>query len=267
MKKSTKVLGLALALAPLSMLTACGGQLDSKPNVNVNSAGSYSATTSEDFNQAVYDETTHDVKSDFVAYKIGMTMEGKDNDGSKGEMRFVGIFKATEEKQEFAYSSYISADGVNATVKFYVPGDGYYYTDANIKGNTEGFNTAANGKFKMTEKVASATFDKFSTAEIAETYTYTNLLSMVGDLKSDNVTVEKAEKGTKANYKVTVAAGEYLGEQTIYFLYENGKIVACQYETKMENASLKITIEAFDGNIEYPNFSDFKDISLSGLLG
>lgn len=259
MKKSIKVLGLSLALAPLVMLTACGGeQLGSKPNLDVNNAGSYSTATAEDFNQVAYDETTHDVKSDFAAYKIGLTMKGQDSKSGNGEVSFVGIFKVTEEKTEYAYSSYVNAEGVNAKIKYYVPGDGYCYADANIKGSIEGFDTSMDGKYKIDAKDVYGMFDEVSAAELANGYSYANILSMVEGFKGEGITIEKAERESKVNYKFTVAATEYSPELAIYFFYEDGKIVACQYEASAADASLKITIEAFDGEIEYPDFSSYK---------
>lgn len=259
MKKSMKVLGLALALAPLSMLTACGGQLDSKPNVDINSAGSYSATTAEDFNNAVYDETTHVVKSNLVSYKMGVSIEGRDDNGEGGAIKFVGIFKATEEKQEYAYSSYVNVDEIEATIKYYVPGDGFGYADTNIKGKTEGLDASLNGKYKINEKVSNGIFDDISAADTASDYTYANILSMLDDFQTEDVTIEKAEKGTKVNFKITVVDTKYSSEQIFYFLYDNGKCVGCQYEASATNLSIKVTVEAFDGEIEYPDFSSYKD--------
>ena len=260
MKKTLKIFAFALAILPMGLLTACGGgQLDFNPNVNVNNAGTYSASTKEDFNEVVIDETTNE-NVDFSSYRMYMKMETKSKTIGNQTIPAMtilttGIYKINADgKLEMAIKNSTKTKDQTTDLEFYMPAGDYIY--ANMKMDSKAIDL--DKKFRLPAEELSAVNNSTSNGEDVS---FADILDEVQDADS-GITFEKATSGERTNFKITIEAGE--DDVVVYFLFENNEIVACQYNV---GSLLELKIEKYDGNIDFPSFGseylaidDFSDM-------
>ena len=259
MKKFLKLGIFALALLPLSLLSACG-QLDYEPKLDVNSAGAYSASTKTELNEIATDETTLQPKT-ITGYRMTMTMK---EEGMNMKANVIATLN-DEQQLEMAMKINMSTEGTgyegSANMEIYMPVGEYMY--ANIDYSVSGaVDLNIDGKYKVSAD------EGFGIEEIAfdSAMDFDDMLDMVDELSGNGFTIEKATRDTKTNFKVSIEENTVyeIPATTMYFLFDNGALVG--YSLDM-GETMKIVVEAFDGTIQFPSFDNYREENPFEALG
>ncbi len=257
MKKGLKVFALGALALPLSLLSACGGQLDFKSSLNVNNAGAYSASSQEELTTYVQADSTDEtaVSTDLFSFKLYMEMKS-----SEASQVATAIVKADKEGNVEIASKITASmpgeNGGNVNFSLYYPGEDTYYADVNLayRGEMAEMNIKGQYSFDIngSESISGISPEYiFSYAEMAD------VENIINSLTGLNATVSKAEKNNKVNFKIEMEATGYMPASTYYIMFEDNALVGVKIEVGGEEHGM-ISIEKYDGEIQYPNFDNYK---------
>lgn len=257
MKKGLKVLALGALALPLGLLSACGGQLDFNSSLNVNNAGAYSASSQEELTTYVETETDSEpaVSTDLFSYRLVMDMRS-DEATQKATAIIQGDAQGNVEFASKITASLPGEDGGNINISMYYPGGDNYYADVNLAYRGEMADMNINGQFSFalegTASIPGVSPDYiFMYAEMAD------VESLINSLAGSNATVSKAERDNKVNFKVEIEATQYMPASTYYVMFEDNDLVGVRVEVGGDEGGT-ISIEKYDGDIEYPNFDNYQ---------
>ena len=253
MKKGLKNLAWGLAILPLGLLSACGDQLSFNSGINVNSAGAYKVSTAGEFTE--YTNSVQEENMSFSGYKMIYNMAIENGD-SMAELKMNAILVANQEKTSFqgAIKLEATAEGEYMNMKMYLPetDSEHIYVDISSSGSME-----INGQMKIPFDLTGGDFGPVEQALSMASIDVSQLFEEIAT--ASDVSYEKAESGNKVNYKVEY--NSYDLNHTYYICFENGVLqgVLC------ESDGIYISIERFEGEVNYPNFSNYKE-STEGLI-
>lgn len=254
MKKSLKIFALGATILPLGLLSACGGQLDFNSSVNVNNAGAYSEVSAEDFTSYVESTTEGQpaVNSNLLNYKLVYSV---DMDGTIAKLTGI-VQQNQDETTEMAFKVTMSGEGNSANYSLYFPNSDYFYADLDVRYASEASGVNISGKYKFdAQNMDNEMSEIFSIITVREALNIDIVLNLVSQ---NGIEVSMASRDDKVNYKFVKTNSQGEVELTYYALYENNSLVAM----KSESGKNFISIEYYDGGIEYPDFSGYKDFSL-----
>ena len=251
MKKGLKNLAWGLAILPLGLLTACGDQLSFNSGINVNSAGAYEVSTAKEFTE--YTNSVQEENMSFSGYKMIYNIALENGDDALGEIKVNAILVANQEKTSYqgAIKFEATAEGEYMNMKMYLPetDSEHIYVDIKSSGSTE-----INGQMKIPYDLTGGDYGPVEQALSMASVDVSLLFEEIAT--ASDVSYEKAESGNKVNFKVSD-----LEDSTYYICFENGVLQGVLCEAN----NLYISIERFEGNVDYPNFSNYKE-STEGLI-
>lgn len=258
MKRFLKVLMIAFVLVPcMAILTACGGNAFTEPTVDTK--GTYSNSTAEAYNTFVADEDAKATFDESTGYKMSIDIEteamevaGQTIPGQK--QNIVAIVTLTEEHEIAAMAFKMNMDmgTVKSTIEAYVPNDGYMYV--NGSGEVEGQHETVKGKTPMSFEDAMNGYDINFDMNIV------NAL-----LEAEGVVVKVAESGATTKYEISLeGAVEQFEDVKINLVFENKVLTGMVFAGTMDmygmEASYKVVMTSFDGEIKMPNFDSYEEI-------
>ena len=121
-----------------------------------------------------------------------------------------------------------------------------------------------NAKFKTTipEEVAEETvggIDSF--AEFNIDYILESLTAL--DFEDENVTINVNTKDNLKRFEIVVVDNtlDEPSEGRLYLIFEGNNLIQCKCTSVFFETNLEITIESFDGEIEFPAFENYTEVS------
>ena len=252
--KKMKYLLVALLVCCCFMLTACGGgQLDVKAQANIGAEASYTATTATAATDFINAETS---ETEVDAYRMTIEMT------TMGTISMNAIVANTQDGLQMAMKmTQTDLTGKTATGTMYYVGDAIY-------GMFDQATATAMGYPSTNMKVVIP-----AEADVAETefgmieqYNMASILSnMENELSAPGVTVTTSVEGDFTRFKVvTEIDGAVFGGEdstsTTYLVFKNNQLVSAQMETNVFGI-IKVVIEAFDGEIQFPDFTGFAEVA------
>ena len=282
MKNKLKFLALLLILPAVFVFAGCG-QLDGDVRVNTGDDNRYQAVTAQAITD--YVEDAAEEETDVLPSGAKMTVEFEAGEMAKGKVNV--IFKTTEDADEnvnieLAVRADVNAKIGNANLK--AKADAFYkedvlYVDANVSGDAETNQMIAqmgiNGKHKVDLSEMgglqallgmAGTFipvDELPIANIAGLIENFDISMLAQYIDGFGFDVSSYTDGDYTRFKLAVEDQETGDAITAYAVFVKGVLAGIKVDAKMTNegVEMKVTlnVEAFEGNIDYPNFNDFAD--------
>lgn len=239
-------------------LTACGGgQLSTEASV---SKKGYVATTKEEYT-AFSEQIAGEDSTDMNAYKMTMKMKGSTEvAGLKTEVDMLINTIVTVNAEGAVNGMATKVSSGKLKMELYLV-DGYQYL------------YYKNDKEEYKYKVA------IPAEELAETMTGAStigdeILSMIGECMSnitvnevltDKVSYKKAVKGDVTRFNVNLADEK----ATLDFYVENtnAKTTGAELDITTKEATMKLALTKFTGNIKYPSFKKYQDATEEIVTG
>lgn len=254
--KKLKHFVIALILPVMFVICACGGgQLATNAQADIGNSSDYFASTPAQALSFLQAETT---SAELASYRMTV-------DIGFGAMKMNGIVKETENGMQMAMEFKMSAFGVSASGKMYL-NDGVVYAEYDsataeenglpsnkVKANMENENNLNQTQFGLFQQ-----YDVNQLIGNAEWF-----------LGEDNVEVFVNDEGDNViRYKITMTDNNFEvdGQPAVYttfIVFENNELVSIKDTSSMHTA----IIESFDGEIEFPDFSGYKEVTFEQFVG
>lgn len=238
-QKFKKLIYSLLVLPCLILLTACNGnQLDT--NANVNTTGNYKISTYEDLKENALDKIGDNYLD--ASYKITARL----NLGGTPMVNLNGIVKGNNLDNLQAAFKLIS---IGARAEYYVSNGVMYFLDSN-------------NKIKSSIPSVEALKKQLGVTDIL---TLSEVFNKIEDARiNENLKVEKHSAGTENKFKVTFAlkANNVIYNYRIYFVFNENNLTGVKVEYNSDVYTLELNMEQFNGNITYPDFSDYADANI-----
>lgn len=290
MKNKLKYLALLLILPVAFAFTGCGGgQLDGNAKVNTGKEASYEAATMEDLTDYVATIT----EGDEAAVPTGAKITVNFTAGAYANGKVNVLFKVTEDEEEntnleFAVRANVNYKDGDTAGK--VKADLYYkdqvlYLDANVTGVDQETAAMVNGKQKLdlsemggiegllgmammflpgdvTEEMP---FDMAMLPEMFENFDLNVVLGLL-DVIPVEFDVATYTDGDYTRFKLSAVDAETNDTIVAYLVFVQGVLAGVQVNAQMTEGedvmSLAVAIEAFAGDIQYPNFNGYTEAQL-----
>ncbi len=264
MKKFLKTAILSLVLCFTFVFAACGDaverQFDSKANVNTGNEASYQSTTKESFVGYVNDNT-NEAGLTMSGYRMTGTISGSYKDESTTEMINANISYNIIVVENNGVPEMAIKLSMNGTDIYMFAKDGYCYTK--MKVDIPG----AKGEMKIKSKLPDD-YDFSDMDYIGNVVDFEKFFEMLNDGKT-NATVTAYVEGETTRYKVemdykaSVADMVKLsGNYTCYYVFESNKLTGFSMKYVGDSTTMEINFSKYNGKIEYPDFSDYEEVSL-----
>ncbi len=293
MKNKLKYLALLLILPVVFAFAGCGSQLDGNAKVDTGKEAKYEAATMQDLTNYVDGLTeTEDATAVPAGVKVTVSFQA----GSMANGKFNVIFKTTETEGDVDVELAVRAT-VNAKIddetNLKVKADAYYkedvlYLDANVTGlpaEMAEMATTVNGKHKLDLSEMGGLLGLLGMAEgflpvETEELPIDNILGILADFDVAAVAemlggmgiefdVSTYTEGVVTRFKLSAVDEETNDTIVAYLVFANGVLAGVKVDAQMtdgdEVMSLSLALEAFAGNIEYPNFNNFQDFAMPEL--
>lgn len=288
MKNKLKYLALLLILPVVFAFAGCGSQLDGNAKVNTGREASYEAATMEDLTNYVATITEGDEAAVPTGAKITVAFTA----GTYANGKVNVIFKVTEDEEEntnleFAVRANVNYKDGDTAGK--VKADLYYkdqvlYLDANVTGVDQETAAMVNGKQKLdlsemggllgalgtvaenlpveTEEMP---FDMAMLPEMFENFDLNVVLGLL-DIIPVEFDVATYTDGNITRFKLSAIDEETNDSIIGYLVFVNGVLAGVKVDARMAEGddimSLSVAIEAFAGDIQYPNFNGYTEAEL-----
>ena len=285
MKNKLKYLALLLILPVVFAFAGCGSQLDGNAKVNTGREASYEAATMEDLTNYVATITEGDEAAVPTGAKITVAFTA----GTYANGKVNVIFKVTEDEEEntnleFAVRANVNYKDGDTAGK--VKADLYYkdqvlYLDANVTGVDQETAAMVNGKQKLdlsemggllgllgmaegflpveTEEMP---FDMAMLPEMFENFDLNVVLGLL-DIIPVEFDVATYTDGNITRFKLAAIDEETNDSIIGYLVFVNGVLAGVKVDARMAEGddimSLSVAIEAFAGDIQYPNFNGYTE--------
>lgn len=255
--KKLKYLLLALILPAMFLFSACGdGQLGAQAQADIGNPENYVEATADQktaFTTILNNEEAVGVKT----YRItaDMVMSGVST-------KMNCIYNVAGETLELAMKMEASMEGVTETVKCYVK-DNYAYGE--FQGQSGDAMKEMVGTNKIKEPVEGDMLSDVISSLDSLTLDYSVERAKELDLADEAIGLKVEVSGETTRYELSREGAEGI---KIYFVFEAGVLNAVQLEMATEAngyipaTSAKIVIEAFDGEIEFPDFNGFEEVTM-----
>ena len=268
MKKSFKFIMMALFISFAFALSACGGgQLSVSAKADIGKAKDYTIATTDDTNalQTYVDQDT--AETDVNAYRLTLKMAMKEENKTVMSINYNGIIAAVENDLQMAVKMGINMQGIKG-------GAYMYYQNGVIAMQATGVMKyempEGKTKVKATLPVGEDVADIDQFAELLEFDLEDVLADVEGmDFTSENIVVKVNTQNELIRYEITTldTTGAVPVETAkLYLIFKNNKLVQTQAQMEMDGMEIVATIEAFEGEIEMPNFDDFSEIEFDSFF-
>ncbi len=260
--KKLKYLLLAVFVSCAFVLAGCGdGQLGVKADANLGNVNAYEVATTaqkEDLTTIVNNQDVSEVS----AYRMTMEMS-MEEEGETITMNYNAIIAEVEGAMQMAIKMDANIAGEKAGAKIWIK-DGVMYMEATAGADDMKKEFGAT-KIKMPLEVGQEA-GILASLEAMETFELGSILEMAStfDFAAEGITVKVNVEDTVKRFEIT-ATDESTDPATVtkmYLVFEDDALSACQLETSMYGAEVKVVISAFDGEIEFPNADGFEDFTI-----
>lgn len=289
MKNKLKYLALLLILPVVFAFAGCGSQLDGNAKVNTGREASYEAATMEDLTNYVATITEGDEAAVPTGAKITVAFTA----GTMANGKVNVIFKVTEDEEEntnleFAVRANVNYKDGDTAGK--VKADLYYkdqvlYLDANVTGVDQATAAMVNGKQKLDlsemggiegllgmammflpeEATEEIPFDMEMITGMFENFDLNVVLGLL-DMVPVEFEVSSYIDGNITRFKLAAIDEETNDSIIGYLVFVNGVLAGVKVDARMAEGddimSLSVAIEAFAGDIQYPNFNGYTEAEL-----